>query len=102
MATMHNEQHAAMGPLPDGKTDEHAGHDAHAGHGDHAAHGAGAEHAGHAGGMIGVHSKASPEEIEGGAKLAFVANAGDVSKLQSELRMHAQHLASGSCQMGAH
>jgi len=103
MATMHNEQHGAMGPLPDGKDASagHAGHDAHAGHGSQAGHGSG-EHAGHAGGMIGVHSKASPSEIEGGTKLAFVANASDVGKLQSELRMHAQHLASGTCKMGQH
>lgn len=37
---------------------------------------------------------------DGGAKLLFVSGAGDVAKLQSELRMHAQHLASGTCAMG--
>jgi hypothetical protein len=107
MATMHNDHHGKMGPLPDGKdAGGHAGHDAHAGHaghggGEHAGHGGG-EHAGHAGGMIGVHSKATSVEIESGAKLAFVAGAADVGKLQSELRMHAQHLASGTCKMGQH
>jgi hypothetical protein len=105
LASMHNEHHAAMGPLPDG-TDAggggHAGHDAHAHHagsGDaHAGHGG--AHAGHAGGMIGVHSKATASDIDGGAKVTFVANGGDVGKLQSELRMHAQHLSAGTCQMG--
>ena len=102
MATMHNDHHGKMGPLPDGKdAGGHAGHDAHAGHGSHAGHGGG-EHAGHAGGMIGVHSKATSEEIQSGSKLAFVASAADVGKLQSELRMHAQHLASGTCKMGSH
>ena len=101
MATMHNDHHGKMGPLPDGKDAGHAGHDMHAGHGSHAGHGGG-EHADHAGGMIGVHSKATSEQIESGAKLAFVASAADVGKLQSELRMHAQHLASGTCKMGSH
>lgn len=104
MASMHNEQHAAMGPLPDG-TDTgggHAGHDM-SGHAAHDMSGAkGGDHAGRAGGMIGVHSKATSEDVEGGAKIAFVANGDDVAKLQSELRMHAQHLASGSCEMEHH
>lgn len=43
----------------------------------------------------GEHAKASTEEI-------VVASTADVGKLQSELRMHAQHLASGTCEMGAH
>jgi hypothetical protein len=106
MASMHNEHHGAMGPLPDGSDagGGHAGHDmsGHAGHdmSGHADHGGGA-HAGHAGGMIGVHSKAAANEIEGGAKLSFTASAGDVAKLQTELRMHAQHLSAGRCAMGA-
>ena len=125
LAQMHNEHHAAMGPLPDGTEDSsaHAGHDAHAGHGDHGAggghdahaghgdHGAGSghdahaghaggAHAGHAGGMIGVHSRATASDVEGGAKVTFVAGGADVAKLQGELRMHAQHLAAGTCAMG--
>jgi hypothetical protein len=112
MAQMHNDEHDKMGPLPTG--DETGGHDhgAHggampAGGGDHAAmgHGAGGtggEHAGHAGGMISVHSRADAGDIEGGARLAFVAGGADVGKLQGELRTHAQHLASGSCAMGSH
>jgi hypothetical protein len=107
MATMHNEQHGAMGPLPTGNEDAgHAGHDMHAMHGDHSAHGghaghdmSGGEHAGHAGGMIGVHSKAAAEDIAGGARLVFIAAPNDVAKLQDELRMHAQHFAAGTCQM---
>ena len=108
MASMHNDQHGAMGPLPTGNEDAgHAGHDMHAMHGDPGAHGGhaghdmsgGGEHAGHAGGMIGVHSKATVEDIVGGARLVFVAAPSDVATLQDELRMHAQHFAAGTCQM---
>ncbi|MBA2540147.1 MAG: hypothetical protein H0V17_10970 [Deltaproteobacteria bacterium] len=116
MAKMHNDHHASMGALPDGKN-EHAGHDmgGHAGHdmgsgGGHAGHDMGSGgghaghdmkgHAGHAGGMIGVHSKATASDIEGGAKLLFVSGGGDVAKLQGELRMHAQHMSTGTCTMG--
>lgn len=117
MAEMHNEHHGAMGPLPTGDdAGGHAGHHAHGedmGHGDHAGHGGdhaghgggahaghgGGAHAGHAGGMIAVHSQAAMEEIEGGARLAFIAGAADVAALQEELRMHAKHLASGTCAM---
>ncbi len=115
MAQMHNDHHGAMGPLPDGSAaggghtghsmgagDEHAGHDM--GGGGHAGHdmSGGGKHAGHAGGMIGVHSKAAASDVEGGAMIAFTANGADVAKLQGELRMHAQHLSSGSCEMGKH
>ncbi len=114
MAKMHNDHHAAMGALPDGKAaDEHAGHDmgSMAGH-DMGGMGSGSQaghdmsghdmsgHAGHAGGMIGVHSKATTSDIDGGAKLLFLTSGSDVSKLQSELRTHAQHLATGTCSMG--
>ena len=112
MASMHNDHHGSMGPLPDGEHagDGHAGHAGHTGHdvGGHAGHAAGqhaghdtSKHAGHAGGMIGVHSKAATSEIDGGAKITFVANGPDVAKLQSELRRHAQHLATGTCRMNA-
>jgi len=110
VATKHNEHHAGMGPLPTGTEtasgghEHHGGHAGHgapaAGHDAHAGHGAGGAHAGHMGGMIGVHSKASPEDIEGGVKLVFVAFPDGVAQLQSELRTHAQHMASGTCQMG--
>lgn len=96
LADMHNEEHGKMGPLPTGT--ESAGHD-HSAHGGHGAM-AGGEHAGHAGGMIMVHSKAEASDIEGGARLTFVVAAADVGKIQEELRMHAQHMASGSCEMG--
>jgi hypothetical protein len=114
MASMHNDHHGSMGALPDGKDagGGHAGHDmsGHAGHdmggsgagatGGHAGHDmSGSKHAGHAGGMIGVHSKATFSEVEGGAKITFVANGADVAKLQSELRTHAQHFAAGTCGM---
>ncbi|MBA3541763.1 MAG: hypothetical protein H0T79_19270 [Deltaproteobacteria bacterium] len=109
MAQMHNDQHAAMGPLPDGNAGggAHAGHDmggGHAGHamgsGEHAGHDmSGGKHAGHAGGMITVHSKATASDVESGARIAFAAGGEDVPKLQSELRMHAKHLSSGTCEM---
>lgn len=112
LARMHNESHAKMAPLPTG--DEPAGtagHDhaamtaaEHAGHGAPAA-GAPAGHdmsghAGHAGGMIGVHSRAVLEETATGARLLFVALPTDHGKLRDELSMHARHMASGSCTMG--
>ena len=111
MASMHNDHHGSMGALPDGNDagGGHAGHDmsGHAGHGGtghdaggHAGHDmSGGTHAGHAGGMIGVHSKAAASEVDGGAKISFVANSADVAKLQSELRMHAQHFSAGTCGM---
>lgn len=98
LVAMHNDAHGKMGALPDGSGGEHTGHAGHDMSG-HAGHDMGS-HAGHAGGMIGVHSKAVASEIDGGAKVTFIANAADVGKLQGELRMHAHHLASGSCAMG--
>lgn len=115
MASMHNEHHSAMGPMPDGKDagGGHAGHDmsGHAGHdmggpkandtSGHASHDtSGGRHAGHAGGMVGVHSKATVSDVEGGAKIDFVVGQADIAKIQAELRMHAQHFASGTCEMG--
>ncbi len=110
LAQTHNDHHGAMGPLPDGSGggghEGHAGHGGHAGHdmgggGGHAGHHmGGGKHAGHAGGMIGVHSKAAASDVESGAKVTFVVSGGDVAKIQSELRMHAQHLSSGTCAMG--
>jgi hypothetical protein len=95
MAQQHNEHHAAMGPLPDGTSTTNGTHD----HGAHEHANGGGTQAGMKGSMIGVHSKAMTGEITGGAKLVFVAGAPDVGKLQSELRMHAQHYAAGSCEM---
>jgi hypothetical protein len=115
MATMHNDHHGSMGPLPTGDEagvgHDHAAHGGHAGHdmggggGEHTGHGmggGGGEHAGHAGGMISVHSGATAEDIDGGVRLVFVAAPSDVPKLQEELRMHAQHLSSGTCEMSHH
>jgi hypothetical protein len=107
MASMHNEHHQAMGPLPDGSDagSGRGGHDmtAHADHGaggGHAGHDMSvSEHEGHAGGMIGVHSKALVSDLDDGAKITFVANSADMRKLHDELRMHAQHLARGTCRM---
>ena len=101
MAAKHNEHHGAMGALPDGTGggSEHAGHDMGAMHG-------GGEHAGHdmsgmhgGGGMIMMHSKAEAADIEGGIKVMFTVAPTDVAKIQAELRMHAQHLAGGTCAM---
>ncbi len=109
LAQMHNDHHESMGPLPDG-TGGGGGHEGHdmskmgsgaTGHEGHDMSKMG-EHAGHAGGMISVHSKATAADVPGGAKVVFMANGGDVGKLQTELRMHAQHFASGSCEMGNH
>ena len=106
MAAMHNEQHGAMGPLPDGSEagGGHAGHDmsamqGSAGGGHDMSAMQNKAHAGHAGGMISVHSKATTADVQGGAKIAFTVASGDVAKMQTELRMHAQHLAGGSCKM---
>jgi hypothetical protein len=87
----HNDHHAAMGPLPDGTDaggEHHHDHAAMAGH-DHAAMTA----------MISIHSKAVASDVDGGAKVAFIANASDVGKLQAELRMHGKHYAAGTCEM---
>ena len=101
MAKMHNDHHGSMGALPDGKDGGggHAGHDMGSAQG-HEGHDM-SKHAGHAGGMIGVHSKADAVDVDGGARLVLTAGAADVAKLQSELRMHAQHLSSGTCAMGS-
>jgi hypothetical protein len=117
MASMHNDHHGSMGAFPDGKdggggheghdmSGGHAGHDmsgGHAGHdmsGGHAGHDmGGSKHTGHAGGMIGIHSKAEASDVEGGAKITFISSGADVAKLQTELRMHAQHFSAGTCGM---
>ena len=45
-------------------------------------------------------STATASNIEGGARIEFAAkNPADASKVQSELRMHANHLTGGSCAM---
>lgn len=94
LAKTHNDHHSAMGPLPTGTEQGAGGHDHHAmaGSGGHEGHAM-------AGSMIAVHSKATAEDIEGGAKLVFIAFPDGVAKIQSELRMHAQHLANGTCKM---
>jgi hypothetical protein len=113
MAKMHNDHHGSMGALPDGKDagGGHAGHDmSKMGSGSMQGHdmsnmGSGddmSQHAGHAGAMISVHSKAESADVERGAKLVLTVGAADVAKLQSELRMHAQHLSNGTCAMEHH
>jgi hypothetical protein len=96
LAEMHNHHHASMTP----------GHDAHAGHEGHMqipdseAHVMKPMDAMAMGSMISIHSTAAATEAPNGARVTFTAaSADDVSKLQSELRMHAQHLAGGTCVM---
>ena len=98
MAKMHNEHHAAMGALPTG--DEPSGDMAGMDHSKMAGGDmAGMDHSKMAGMMISVHSKAVAEDLEGGARLSFIAAPADVATLQGQLRMHAEHMASGSCPM---
>ena len=50
--------------------------------------------------MITTSSTANEADVDNGARVELVANKpDDVGSLQSELRMHAKHLASGSCEM---
>jgi hypothetical protein len=69
---------------------------------DHAAMGHDHAAMGHAGGMINVHSKAEAQDIDGGSTLVFTVAPGDVNALRDELRMHAQHMAAGTCSMAGH
>lgn len=113
-ADAHNAHHEAMGPLPTGhEAPSGGGHDhhAHGGHGDgseHAGHGGGGGHAGHAGHgggggggpmTIGLHSRATAVDIDGGARLELVAFPDQIGAMRDELRAHAQHLAMGHCAM---
>ena len=51
-------------------------------------------------GMIAVEGTAASSEIDGGARVVFTAATPDgAGKVQSELRMHAQHLSTGTCKM---
>lgn len=102
-ADAHNARHSAMGALPTG--DEQAGE----GGGEHHHHGAGGEHAGHEGHgaaagepmAIGIHSRATERDIDGGARLEWITFPGQVGFLRDELRDHAEHLAMGHCAMPA-
>ena len=111
IAQMHNEHHAKMGPLPDGAgASSHEGHDMSGQGHDMSGHqghdmsgkdmsGKGHDMKGH-GTMIMMHSKATATDVQNGARFELTVGPADIGKLQSELRMHAQHLASGSCAMG--
>ena len=95
LATLHNQHHTAMAPA--------GGHDSHDSH-MKMPESAGSKMqpipTAQMGTMISVHSNAAASEIPNGARVTFTpASAADVSKLQSELRMHAQHLANGTCEM---
>ena len=101
-ADAHNARHGAMGPLPTGEEQaadgggEHHHHHGAAGPG-HEAHGAG----GGAGEpmAIGVHSRATASDIDGGARLEWITFPGQVGFLREELRGHAEHLSMGHCAM---
>lgn len=106
LAEMHTSHHAAMGHP--GMTDNDLVAPNTPKHDMHAMHDAGSDaHAGHEmksggpmGTMIATHSSATVAEIPNGARVVFAAgDAGSVAKLQSELRMHAVHLANGTCEM---
>jgi len=62
----------------------------------HVAHDGGAMEMGM---MISTTSTAAASDIDNGARVTFTAKPEDVGGLQSELRMHAQHLAGGTCEM---
>ena len=92
VADAHNREHEKMGPMPTGN--EQGGEHHHDMHDMHDM-GSGGEHGeGH---MIMVHSKAVPEDVDGGVKVAFVVAPDDVGKMQTELREHAKHLQGGTC-----
>jgi hypothetical protein len=76
LAEQHNARHARM------TTSQHAHH--------HAAGGTMGE-------MISSHSTAAVAEIPNGARVTFTAE--DAAAIQAELRMHAKHLANGTCVM---
>jgi galactitol-specific phosphotransferase system IIB component len=123
-AEAHNAHHGGMGPLPTGEETAGAsgghdhgghgggGHGGAVGHGEHGGgDGGGGEHAGHgghggggggsAGGpmAIGVHSRATAVEIDGGARLELIAFPDQLAAMREELRGHAEHLAMGHCAM---
>lgn len=100
----HNAHHGAMGPLPTGDEQPSGGHDHHDHHGGGGEHGGG-EHAGHGGGgewqtMIGVHSRATSGEIDGGVRLELITFPDQIGALRDELRGHVAHLSSSGCAMG--
>jgi hypothetical protein len=86
----HTAHHAKMEMKP---VDPGAAADPHAGHAMGPATGAKPT----MGTMIGTHSTAAVTELPNGARVTFTAH--DAAALQSELRMHAQHLTSGTCEM---
>jgi hypothetical protein len=91
MAQAHNDHHGKMGPLPTGEGPAPAGHEHH--------HGSAPTSVASASGMITLHSKAEVADVEGGARIAFIAMPAEIGALQTELRAHAQHLAAGTCAM---
>jgi len=93
LAEMHNQHHAAI-PGASPPSGNHGGHEGHM------QMPPDSKMQMQMGAMISIHSTAATTEIPNGARVTFTAaSAGDAGKLQTELRMHAQHLASGNCVM---
>jgi hypothetical protein len=96
LADAHNAHHAKMAAPAEGAPDPHAGHGGGSAADPHAGHGA-AGQTSSMGTMISTHSTAAMTELPTGARVTFTAH--DPAAIQTELRMHAQHLAGGSCVM---
>ena len=80
MAEMHNQHHAAAG----GMHDDHGG-------GKMDGHGMG-------GTMMPPPSRATVEDVENGARIVVTPNdSADLQKLQSTVRMHAEHMQQNGC-----
>ncbi len=106
LAAMHNDMHRAMGALPDGSasttavaaSSHHHHHSVAATANDNTAP-TGPAMVMPMGQMISVHSRATTTNIEQGARVDFISSPNDVAQLQNELRVHAQHLDGGTCEM---
>jgi hypothetical protein len=108
LVDMHNAHHAGMtangsddmAGMP-GMNMGGSGDPGHVEQPDDAAHRGGTSHGASAmGEMIQAHSTAAAIEVPHGARVTFRAETpAGIAELQAELRMHARHLASGSCEM---
>jgi hypothetical protein len=94
LANAHNEHHKNMAPT--------GGHEHHSGGGPSAEFGIrmAPKPRMTMGSMISTHSTAEVAELPNGARVTFSAvRDADIAPLQKELRMHAGHLAGGTCEM---
>jgi hypothetical protein len=100
IADTHNEVHSEMGPLPEERPDDAAEPEASASdteRGD-ATLAAGLPAAAPpeddtGAAIVNVHSRARPEEVPGGARIVFIAEADDIEELRDELRDRADEIA---------